>query len=80
MKSIDNTFSFRFTKESLLRALGDDGFTSVCECHIPAELGKALDRITLLATKGSPVLLSTYPWLNGKSESQIAEVLQPKAP
>jgi 2-polyprenyl-3-methyl-5-hydroxy-6-metoxy-1,4-benzoquinol methylase len=64
LKSIDNTFSFRFTKEALLRVLRDTGFTSVCECHIPAEPGKAEDRITLVALKGSPVLLSTYPLAN----------------
>ncbi len=37
LKSIDNTFSLRFTKASLLRVLRDTGFTSVVECHIPAE-------------------------------------------
>lgn len=76
LKSIDNTFSFHFTKESLLRAVRDAGFTSVCECHIPAEPGKAEDRITLVALKGSPVLLSTYPWVNDKSEFEIEQTLR----
>ena len=71
LRSIDNTFSFRFTRESLLRALHDTGFTSVLECHVPFEPGKPADRITLIALKGLPVLLSTYPWLNHKSEAEI---------
>ena len=71
LRSIDNTFSFRFTRESLLRALHDTGFTSVFECCVPFEPGKASDRITLAALKGVPVLLSTYPWVNHKSEAEI---------
>ena len=77
LKSIDNTFSFRFTRESLLRALHDVGFTSVYECHVPFEPGKAADRITLVALKGVPVLLSTYPWVNHKSEAEIERALRP---
>jgi 2-polyprenyl-3-methyl-5-hydroxy-6-metoxy-1,4-benzoquinol methylase len=71
LKSIDNTFSFRFTRESLLRALHDVGFTSVYECSVPFERGKPDDRLTLVALKGMPVLLSTYPWVNHKSEAEI---------
>ncbi len=76
LKSIDNTFSFRFTKESLLRALCSVGFTSAYQCHLPFEPGKAEDRITLVALKGVPVVLSTYPWVNGKSEAEIERTLQ----
>lgn len=75
LKSIDNTFSFRFTRESLLRALHDVGFTSVYECSVPFERGKPEDRLTLVALKGVPVLLSTYPWVNHKSEAEIEKVL-----
>ncbi len=71
LKSIDNTFGFRFAKEPLVRALRDVGFTTVLECHAPLEPGKAEDRITLAALKGEPVRLSTYPWVNGKSEEEI---------
>lgn len=77
LKSIDNTFSFRFTRESLLRALHDVGFTSVYECHVPFEPGKAADRITLAALKGTPVLLSTYPWVNHMSEVEIERAIRP---
>jgi 2-polyprenyl-3-methyl-5-hydroxy-6-metoxy-1,4-benzoquinol methylase len=76
LKSIDNTYSFRFTKESLLRALHDIGFTSVYDCLVPFEPGKAEDRITLVAVKNTPVLLSTYPWVNHKSEAEIEQVLR----
>lgn len=75
MKSIDNTFSFRFTRESLVRALRDTRFTTVLECHAPLEPGKAGDRITLAALRGEAVRLATYPWVNGKSEEEIARYL-----
>jgi 2-polyprenyl-3-methyl-5-hydroxy-6-metoxy-1,4-benzoquinol methylase len=68
LRSIDNTFSFRFTRESLIRALQASGFTSVFECHGPLEPGKAEDRITVVAIKGVPVVLSTYPWVNHSDE------------
>jgi SAM-dependent methyltransferase len=77
LRSIDNTFSLHLTKESLLRAMGSAGFSSVYECHLPFEPGKAEDRITLVALPGTPVLLSTYPWVNGQSEAEIARALDP---
>jgi len=76
LRSVDNTFSFHFTREALLRALHDVGFTSVFECHVPFEPGRAADRITLAALKGAPVMLSTYPWVNRKSEAEIERELQ----
>ncbi|MGH8799503.1 MAG: class I SAM-dependent methyltransferase [Casimicrobiaceae bacterium] len=77
LRSIDNAFAFRFTRAALLRALGAAGFTSVVECHVPLEPGKADDRVTLVALKGQPVRLSTYPWVNGLPEHEIARVLLP---
>jgi len=79
LRSIDNTFSFRFTRESLVRVLHDVGFTSVFECHAPFEPEKPEDRITVVAIKGIPVLLSTYPWVNHKSEAEIERTLRPEA-
>ena len=61
LRSIDNTFAFRFTRASLVRAVGDAGFTSVLECHAPPEPEKARDRITLAALRGEPVRVATYP-------------------
>ncbi len=75
LKSIDNATSFRFAKESLVRALKDTGFTTVLECSVPLEPGTAEDRFTLAALKGEPVRLATYPWVNGKSEEEIARHL-----
>ncbi len=76
LKSIDNTFSFLLTRESLVRVLSDVGFGSVFECHAPAEPLKARDRITLAALRGERVLISTYPWVNGKSDVEIEERLK----
>lgn len=74
--SMDNTFSFRFTRASLVSALHDVGFSSVFECHAPPEPFKAKDRITVVALKDEPVSISTYPWVNGKSELEIAQKLR----
>jgi SAM-dependent methyltransferase len=71
LRSIDNTFGFRFTRESLVRALGDAGFSSVLECQVPLEPGKAADRVTLAALTGERVTISTYPWVNELSEAEI---------
>jgi len=76
LKSIDNTFSFRFTRASLARAMHDAGFSSVLECHVPPEPGKAPDRITLAALTGERVTLATYPWVNGISEREIDEKIR----
>lgn len=74
-KSIDNVFAFIFTKESLIRLLLDTGFTSVFECHAPLDPFKAKNRVTLIAGKGIPVKLSTYPYLNELSEDRIKKFL-----
>ena len=76
LKSIDNTFSFLLTRASLFRLLSDVGFSSVLECHEPPEALKARDRITVVALKGERVLVSTYPWVNGKSELEIEQRLR----
>jgi SAM-dependent methyltransferase len=75
LRSIDNEFAFRLTRPALVRALGDAGFTSVLECHAPAEPGKAADRITLAGLTGTPGRIATYPWLNDLSEAAIARRL-----
>jgi tRNA (mo5U34)-methyltransferase len=64
LRSIDSTFAFRFTRQSLVRALHDVGFSSVLECHAPLEPGKPRDRITLAALKGERVSIATYPAVN----------------
>jgi SAM-dependent methyltransferase len=75
LRSVDSTFAFRLSRESLVRALHRVGFTSVYECQVPFEPGKAQDRITLAARRGYPLRLSTYPWVNDKTEAEIERAL-----
>jgi SAM-dependent methyltransferase len=79
-RSLDNTYNFLFSRNALVRLLTDTGFTSVMEVHAPLEIGKRADRVTFVATKGTPIKLATYPLINDKSENQIAEALNPKTP
>lgn len=72
LRSIDNTFAFRFTRDALVRALGDVGFSAVLEAHAPLEPLKPGDRVTLAALAGERVAVATYPWVNGESEESIA--------
>jgi hypothetical protein len=81
--SLDNPFSFWFTRESLFRLLNYVGFTCVRECIAPLEPGKPEDRITIVATKGKRVKLSSYPWVNDKTEDDIKRLvneLEPRSP
>ena len=71
LASLDNPLSFWFTKESLFRLLKEVGFSSVCECNVPLESCKPEDRITIIAAKGEPVQVSSYPWVNEKTEHEI---------
>jgi SAM-dependent methyltransferase len=75
LASVDNPLSFWFTKESLFRLLNDVGFTSVCECNVPLEPFKPENRITVIAAKGEPVQISSYPWVNDKTEDEIERFL-----
>jgi 2-polyprenyl-3-methyl-5-hydroxy-6-metoxy-1,4-benzoquinol methylase len=73
LRSIDNTFAFRLTKESLVRALHDAGWTSIVECYAPFEPLKPGNRVTLAALGGASVTVRTYPWINGCTEFEVAE-------
>src|SRR5207244_4569280 len=61
--SLDNATAFALTRPSLERLLARSGFTSVYECHVPAEPAKQVDRVTLLALKGelADALLAPAP-------------------
>lgn len=61
--SLDNVSAFALTRPSLETLLARCGFSSVYECHVPAEPAKEVDRVTLLALKGTPVggLLAPAP-------------------
>ena len=78
--SLDNPLSFWFTKESLFRLLSDVGFTSVSEFNIPREPLKPKNRITLVAAKGEPVRISSYPWVNDKTEDELGALLGAPSP
>jgi len=65
--SLDNLTSFHLSRTSLYSLLARQGFTTVYECHVPAEPTKPIDRITFVAVKGrrqtvlnSP-LMARYP-------------------
>jgi len=61
--SVDNLTAVALTRSSLERLLARHRFTSVLECHVPAEPRKEIDRVSLLALKGSPAgrLLTPAP-------------------
>lgn len=75
LASIDNPRSFYLTRESLIETLLHAGFSSVYECLAPLEPGKPEDRKTIVALKNQPVKISSYPWVNDKSEREISDFL-----
>lgn len=76
MHSIGNNKSFLFSQRSLVRYLNEIGFTSVLECHAPAEPNRLEGRITLVAIKGKKEEIASYPWLNGLTEEQVAQKMK----
>ncbi len=71
--SIDNTFSFWFTKKSLINLLKHIGFTSVLEGWIPPETRKPSNRVTLAALKGTNQKILVSPLLNDLSAEDYPE-------
>jgi SAM-dependent methyltransferase len=71
--SIDNEFSFIPTRPSLINALGDVGFTTVCECLRPAVPEEDVDRVTLVAVRGTPARVASAPLLDGAPEERWPE-------
>lgn len=59
--SLGNPRSFWLTKQSLLVALGQAGFSSVMECHWPQSPRPRADRIQLVAMSGQHVDVKTVP-------------------
>ena len=59
--SLDNLTAVALTRASLERLLARQGFTSVLECHVPAEPDKEVDRVTLLALKGAAAVALISP-------------------
>ena len=71
LASLDNSTSFWFTKDSLFRLLRQVGFSTVSECFVPLVPLRQQDRVTIIAVKGEPMELYSYPWLNNLSEQEI---------
>ena len=59
--SLDNETNFWLSRPSVYNLLCNVGFTSVYECHIPAEPKKPGDRLTFFAIKGQPCHLLSAP-------------------
>ncbi len=78
LASLDNPQSFYLSRQSLFRVLTSVGFTSVFQCHGPFEPGKSNDRITIVAIKSEPVKVSSYPWVNDKTDEEIEVFLNAK--
>jgi SAM-dependent methyltransferase len=79
--SLDNPVSFYLSRTSLYCMLVRLGFTSVYECYIPPEPTKPIDRITMVAIKGSQSkvinspLMSHYP-LESSPENFVAHKVE----
>jgi SAM-dependent methyltransferase len=78
--SIDNTFSFYFTRAALARLLVEVGFSTVLEAHAPLDATKPEDRVTLAVSKAPLHDVQIYPWVAGLSEDALAETARPFLP
>jgi SAM-dependent methyltransferase len=74
--SLDNPRSFWPTRASLYNLLTACGFTTLYECHVPADLEKPADRLTLVALRGErqPLLSAACP--EGCAEAEWPERLR----
>jgi len=73
--SIENLKSVWMTTPTLLNLLSRSGFTSCYECHVPVELNKPSDRITLLAVKGQTMRVINSPLSNDILAAELPEVM-----
>jgi SAM-dependent methyltransferase len=78
--SIDNTFSFYFTKAALTRLLVEVGFPIVIEALAPLDVTKPADRATFVALKRPMRTGCLYPWAGGLTEDEIASAATPFLP
>jgi hypothetical protein len=67
------------TRASLCNLLLDSGFTSVVECHLPAERKMLPDWLTLVAFKGQPQELISAPLLDREALIALPERTQGRA-
>jgi 2-polyprenyl-3-methyl-5-hydroxy-6-metoxy-1,4-benzoquinol methylase len=71
--SLDNTTSLWITRSSLYNLLNDVGFSSAYECHLPTELDKPADRLTVIAVKGRAETLLAMPRANDQPMGRLPE-------
>lgn len=76
--SLDNPKSLWITRHSLFNLLSTCGFTTVYECHVPADVSKPSDRVTLVAIKGKPQTLLSTPKVNELPATEWPEVFHPR--
>ncbi|WP_353063305.1 class I SAM-dependent methyltransferase [Tunturibacter psychrotolerans] len=76
--SLDNERNFWLSRSSIYNLLRNVGFTSVYECHIPAEPTKPGDRITFVAIKGQPCQLLSAPLMATRPLDDMPEQPHPE--
>jgi SAM-dependent methyltransferase len=75
--SIGNPNSFEFTRASLCNALGDVGYSSVLECHLPPLKEERGLRATFAAFAQPRVPILSVPELNGHPWERLPEPATP---
>jgi 2-polyprenyl-3-methyl-5-hydroxy-6-metoxy-1,4-benzoquinol methylase len=76
--SLDNERNFWLSRPSIYNLLRHVGFTSVYECHIPAEPNKPSDRVTFVAIKGQPCQLLSAPLMATRPLDDMPEQPAPE--
>ena len=76
--SLDNERNFWLSRPSIYNLLRHVGFTSVYECHIPAEPNKPTYRITFVAIKGQPCQLLSAPLMATRPLDDMPEQPAPE--
>lgn len=71
--SLDNNDNFWLSRPTIYNLLSDAGFTSVFECHIPAEPKKPANRMTFIGIKGSPCRLLNAPLMAAQPLDRMPE-------
>jgi ubiquinone/menaquinone biosynthesis C-methylase UbiE len=71
--SLDNNENFWLSRPTLYNALSHAGFTTVYECHVPAEPQKPADRITFVAIKGEKCRLLNTPLMDARPGEDVPE-------
>jgi 2-polyprenyl-3-methyl-5-hydroxy-6-metoxy-1,4-benzoquinol methylase len=71
--SLDDEKNFWLSRPTLYNLLFHGGFTSVYECHIPAEPTKPEDRFTFVAIKGRPCSLFGAPQMATRKRDDMPE-------